>query len=157
MVACGLTLRPVDIDNYYGVLMLRPTPDQQGFLWANGAALAEACMVPDQTAEAVYAGEDLIGMVVWGPYHPGYAFKEAPEPGSWAIAHLMIDAAFQGRGHGRALVEALIARLAEQPGCRRVVLDVDRGNHRALALYEKLGFRRFGTDHEGDPLLALDV
>lgn len=150
-------LRPIDIDNYYRVLMLAPAPEQQGFLWTTGAALAEALMVPAMTAEAVYAGDDLVGMVAWGPYHPAYAFKEPPEPGSWSIEHLLIDAAFQGRGHGRALVEAVVAKLARQPGCRRIVLSVSRNNDRAIALYRRLGFRQDGTDHEGDPLMVLAV
>jgi ribosomal protein S18 acetylase RimI-like enzyme len=46
----------------------------------------------------------------------------------------------RGAGLGRALVEASLARAVER-GCRRIDLDVDPGNARALALYESLGFR----------------
>lgn len=111
--------------------------------------------MPDMTLEAVYAGGEMVGFVVWGPWHPAYGFIRPPEPGSWTIAHLMIGAAFQGRGLGRRLVEAMIARLRATPGCRRIVLSVGRDNDRALALYAKFGFRSFTTDDEGHPLLEL--
>jgi len=42
-------------------------------------------------------------------------------------------------GVGRALVEASLER-ARARGCKRVELDVNEGNHAALALYEACGF-----------------
>ena len=45
----------------------------------------------------------------------------------------------RGRGLGRALAEAAIARARER-GCRRIELDVNDANPAALALYEALGF-----------------
>ena len=45
----------------------------------------------------------------------------------------------QGRGLGRALVEAALQRARER-GCLRVELDVDEDNRAARALYARLGF-----------------
>jgi GNAT superfamily N-acetyltransferase len=62
-------------------------------------------------------------------------------------AHLHIDLLpeAQGQGLGRALIEWLLARLADHaaPG---VHLGVDPRNPSAMAFYERLGFTRWGSD-----------
>lgn len=157
-----IELRPVDLDNYHRVLKLEVAPEQVGFLWSGGstqvnaAALAEAAYV-GFTAEAAYCGGKPVGLVVWGRYHPGYRFREPAEPGSYIIDHMMVDRAFQGRGLGRRLLEAAVGRIGALPDCRRIVLSYDLGNDHAARLYGKAGFRHFGTDHEGSPLMELVV
>lgn len=49
----------------------------------------------------------------------------------------------RGNGIGRALMNAHLARLAAA-GVTSVFLEVERGNARALALYERLGFETVG-------------
>jgi GNAT superfamily N-acetyltransferase len=51
-------------------------------------------------------------------------------------------------GLGRALVEAAL-ELAAGRGCRRIELDTNERNSRALALYESLGFTAW-PDGEGE-------
>ena len=55
------------------------------------------------------------------------------------LEDLFVREAARGRGLGRALAEAAIARARER-GCRRIELDVNDANPAALALYEALGF-----------------
>ena len=59
------------------------------------------------------------------------------------ILSIGVDAAFQRRGIGRTLVEALI-ELARSKGARRLFLDVAESNAAALALYARLGFEQMG-------------
>ena len=47
----------------------------------------------------------------------------------------------QGRGLGARLLQALLDEAARR-GQRRVLLEVRAGNDRAIALYERFGFRR---------------
>jgi ribosomal protein S18 acetylase RimI-like enzyme len=59
-------------------------------------------------------------------------------PDCW-LEDLYVREAARGRGHGRALVRAAVARARER-GCRRIELDVNEANPGALALYEAFGF-----------------
>ncbi len=61
---------------------------------------------------------------------------------------MAIVADARGRGGGRMLIEALIAR-ARDLGCHKVELEVWPDNERAITLYEKYGFEVEGLrrDH----------
>jgi ribosomal protein S18 acetylase RimI-like enzyme len=59
------------------------------------------------------------------------------------IHELAVDAAYQGRGIGKALCLAGLEHLRDR-GHRRFGLWVGEHNTRAQALYEKLGFRKVG-------------
>ena len=69
----------------------------------------------------------------------GY-FWEYPPAGRVWLDRLLIDAARQGRGYGRAAVASLLARLAEEYGPRDIYLSVVDGNTAAARLYEAFGF-----------------
>jgi RimJ/RimL family protein N-acetyltransferase len=51
---------------------------------------------------------------------------------------------YRGRGLGRRLAEAAVAAARER-GMERIALEVFASNTRAIALYERLGFRHEGV------------
>lgn len=57
---------------------------------------------------------------------------------------LVVDEAAEGRGVGAALMRFSEA-WGREHGCREVCLDVFAGNERAIAFYERIGFR---VDHQ---------
>ena len=59
------------------------------------------------------------------------------------VAHLSmaVHEGFQGRGVGRALLDALIDRAAAHPAIEKLELRVRSSNHRARALYASSGGR----------------
>ena len=63
--------------------------------------------------------------------------------GEAEVLTIAVHPAWQGRGLGRLLMDALLrdlyARRAEE-----LFLEVDEGNHPAMRLYERLGFREVG-------------
>ena len=64
-----------------------------------------------------------------------------PKPGGRQhLARLIVNPARRGHGYGRILTELLVAR-AKDLGASSVSLNVDPSNHRALSLYDRLGFR----------------
>src|SRR5947207_10078929 len=56
------------------------------------------------------------------------------------IGELAVDEAAEGRGAGKALVQAC-AQWAREQGCGQVVLDTGFANQRGRGFYERLGFR----------------
>ena len=65
-------------------------------------------------------------------------------------AHLHIDLLpdFQGRGHGRALIDTFCAAMADA-GAAGVHVTVVSENVRALGFYDRLGFTRLDGDAPG--------
>jgi ribosomal protein S18 acetylase RimI-like enzyme len=102
--------------------------------------------------------------VGWGKIeHP----TELPASGHvWQVTGLAVDPLFEGRGIGRALMEALI-ELGRKRGGRRMTLRVFAPNERARRLYERLGFQVEGVlrgefmvgrgEYVDDVLMALDL
>jgi ribosomal protein S18 acetylase RimI-like enzyme len=72
---------------------------------------------------------------------------------------IAVDPARAGRGVGRALLAAVQAHAIER-GCDLMRLEVREDNRRAIALYEKLGYRPFGRHEDyyddGSPALRLE-
>lgn len=59
------------------------------------------------------------------------------------VLNLCIDRAWQRGGHGRALLEHLLA-VATLHGAKSVFLEVRPSNPRAMRLYERAGFNEIG-------------
>lgn len=71
------------------------------------------------------------------------------KPKTMHKAHLIgmfVHESARGLGAGAALVQAALACIRQRPELRLVTLTVTEGNAPALALYERCGFRAFGTE-----------
>ncbi len=96
---------------------------------------------PGATLVAVDAGR-ILGTAEIAPNHGGGAAHVAN-------AGFMVDPAQSGRGVGRALGEAVVAR-ARDDGFRAMQFNaVAASNERAVALWRSLGFAILGTVPEG--------
>jgi ribosomal protein S18 acetylase RimI-like enzyme len=74
--------------------------------------------------------------------------------GMWVAAHA------RGRGVADALVDAVVAE-SRSLGLRRVTLDVEAANARAIGFYERYGFVRTGrtstVPHQGTPEFEMEL
>ncbi|MHB0874896.1 MAG: GNAT family N-acetyltransferase [Anaerolineae bacterium] len=130
-----VALRDVTRDNWHTCIGLKVRPEQQSFVASNIYSLAEAKIEPWLVPQAVYAGEELVGFVMYGadPDHDQY----------W-LMRLMVDERYQGKGYGRAAAVAAIERLGAYPDCHEVYLGHEPENAVAARLYASLGFERAG-------------
>lgn len=62
------------------------------------------------------------------------------------IVGVYVSPSFRGRGIARALVMEIVSQARSVPGLEQVILTVVTENVVAKGLYEKLGFRVFGTE-----------
>lgn len=74
----------------------------------------------------------------WDDHHFGHL-----SPGSRGIDQFIGDPELIGQGHGPGFISAHVRRLFED-GAPAVATDPDPGNTRAIAAYEKVGFRATG-------------
>jgi diamine N-acetyltransferase len=141
------TLRPLTRDNLWAVVELKRLPGQEAFVADNIDSIANASVEPTWVPLAVYAGEALVGFVMYGQY--------PPDTGAWWVIRLMIDRAQQGNGYGRAAMEAVIAMMIERVGCAEIVTSFNPANEVAARLYTSLGFRPTGEIEDDEPLVLL--
>ncbi|MFU8871268.1 GNAT family N-acetyltransferase [Micromonospora sp. SL4-19] len=138
----GVTLRPVDDDNWRAVADVAPRDDQRAWVAALAARYLLLTMHSDVwTSLAVYADETVVGHLMWG----------VDDDGSRWIGGMVIDAAEQDRGVGRAAVRTLADWLATagQP----IRLSYHPDNVPAATLYRSLGFHPTGG-MEDDEVVA---
>src|SRR5262245_50144571 len=116
--ACGggwmmtVTLRAITRDNFYGVLDLKLHPGQEQFVADNAVSIANAYFEPTWVPLGVYAADALVGFAMYGQH---------PTTGVWLVIRLMIDRDHQGKGYGRAAMEAIIEMMVERVGCEEIV------------------------------------
>jgi diamine N-acetyltransferase len=140
-----VSLVEVSADNWRDIADLAPRDDQRAYV-APLAARYLLLGVYGDTWHNLGAYDDAtpVGHVMWG----------TDEDGSRWIGGLLVDAAHQGRGLGRAIVQELVARL-RAAGAAPVRLSHHPDNVASRALFESLGFRPTGVVEDGEVVMEL--
>lgn len=143
----NLRIALVDVtgDNWRDIADLAPRDDQRAFVPALAARYLLLGLYGDVWHNlGAYDGATPVGHVMWG----------TDEDGSRWIGGLLVDAAHQGRGIGRAVVQALVARL-RAAGDEPIRLSHHPDNGPARALFTSLGFRGTGEVEDGEVVMEL--
>ncbi|PQV48008.1 GNAT family N-acetyltransferase [Paraburkholderia sp. BL21I4N1] len=82
---------------------------------------------------------DVAGYCYATPYRPRAAYRNTIEDS------IYVNDAYRGRGLGRILLEALIARCETGPWRQMVAVIADGGSGGSLSLHTRLGFELTGT------------
>lgn len=108
---------------------------------AVGELLARHARILEQGLPYLAAELDgrLVGYGYASAYRPRAAYRYTVEDSVY------VAAGAQGRGVGRALLSALIARCEAGPWRQMIAVIGDSANRGSVALHERLGFRRVGT------------
>lgn len=142
-------LADVDDDNWRAVADVAPTDCQRRFVAALGARYLLLSMRTGLwNSLAVLADSEVVGHVMW-------AYE--PEDGSHWIGGMLIDAAEQGKGVGRAALLAVVAYLGGMHAAREIRLAYHPENTAAASLYRSVGFEDTGEREDGDVIGALSV
>jgi diamine N-acetyltransferase len=139
----------VDADSWRDCASVRPRADQAEFV-ADVTYYLSLCAYGDTWHPlAVVAGGEVVGFLMWG----------VDDDASRWIGGLVIDAAHQRRGLGRAAVVQAVRLLVAQDGCANVALSYQPANTAARDLYAALGFVETGEteDEEGEVVARLDL
>jgi diamine N-acetyltransferase len=143
-----VSLRPLTAANWQACIDLRVREDQKNFVAPNVYSLAEARIYPECVPQAIYAGETMVGFVM-------YALSKEDQR-HWII-RLMVDQRFQGLGYGRAALRLVIEEMRQMPGCERIYLSYEPENEHAEQLYARFGFLPTGEILEGEKVVCLEL
>jgi diamine N-acetyltransferase len=139
-----ITLQPITADNWIDCINLKPTAEQEriGFVSSNQLSLAQAYAERWWQPYAIYADDAMVGFVLYGcwPHSAVPVHHTDAEPGVHFILRFMIDARYQGRGYGRARMEAVIAQIKREPGAHRIAISYDTSNLVMARLCGSVGF-----------------
>ena len=136
-----VSLTPVTSENWRDVIAVRATETQRDWVADVTFYLCLSTYGDVWRSCAVLDGDDVVvGHVMWGV---------DPEDDSHWLGGLVIDGERQGRGLGRATVEAVLALWEQEPALSdtpytQAALSVSPDNTSAIALYTSLGFKATG-------------
>ena len=138
----SITLRDITGDNYFQVLELKISPEQEAakFVAPVVRSLADAWYYREEGItypKAIYANEDLVGFIM---------YDLDPEEQQVFIWRFLIDQRYQGKGYGRQTIEAVLAMAKEQAQITKVVADYVDGNEPMKKILLDLGFEETGFD-----------
>jgi diamine N-acetyltransferase len=143
-----VTLRQITADNWQECLNLRVHDSQRAFVPSNGYALARAYVFPECVPLAIYAGDTMVGFLL-------YEFDEDDHI-PW-ILHFMIDQAHQGQGYGRNAFQELILRVEAQSERSEIRVSIDPDNAVGERVYRRMGFEYTGELREGARVMRLQL
>ena len=140
----SVTLRDITGDNYFQVLELKISPEQEAAKFVSPVvrSLADAWFYREEGItypKAIYADEDLVGFIM---------YELDTEEQQVFVWRFLIDQAFQGRGYGRQTIEAVVEMAKEQAQMTKVVADYVDGNEPMKKILLDLGFEETGFNKE---------
>ena len=140
----NISLKPIAEDNFLAAFNLKLNSGQEKFVSHPVRSLAQAYVYRSQCQPfGIYCGDEMVGyvMVVYD--------YDVPEYDIW---HMMIDAAQQGRGFGRAALARVLEYIDGKPfgDSSRVALTCHRENAAAMALYRSFGFEPTGAEEDDE-------
>ena len=145
-----MELRKINIDNIWKITKLKVLPEQEDFVATNVESILEAYAAIESGYTALpfglYEGGEPVGFVMIG--YDTVDGEEDPEiaRGNYCLWRFMIDAKQQGRGYGKAGLNAALRYIRTKPcgPAEYIWLSYEPDNKRAKALYESFGFRENG-------------
>ncbi|HEY6221341.1 MAG TPA: GNAT family N-acetyltransferase [Candidatus Eisenbacteria bacterium] len=127
--ASGFILRPVVNADLPQLFALDRICFEPGIAYSR-EEIRSFLALPTARGLALESGGTVVGFTI--------GYRPARRRGS--VVTLDVHPDWRQRGAGRSLLSALVDRL-ERDGAREITLEVDVGNRRAIAFYERFGFR----------------
>ena len=144
-----ISLRDITPENFRECIDLKVADAQLKFVATNLMSIAQAKIYPTANPLAVYAGDEMVGFVMYG-------FDTDDE--RFYLVRLMIDEKYQGKGYGKAATLEVIERMKEIEDCREIFLSFVPENTGAEKLYQNVGFQRTGeTSEDGEIVMRFDL
>jgi diamine N-acetyltransferase len=143
-------LRDVTAENRKAVAALELAPEQEDLVASNAYSLREARHDPDSRPRAVYAGDLLVGFLM-------YEIIRKKKRCEASIYRFMIDRQHQGKGYGRAALARAIDEIRAIPNMTKISIGYVPENPVAKPFYASFGFVEVGQERDGEMIAELDL
>jgi [ribosomal protein S5]-alanine N-acetyltransferase len=130
-----VTLREVSSANWREVMDVTPAREQRRWVGPIGDLLALCRYEGTWNPLAIDVGGSIVGFLLWG---------RDPDDLGYRLRNVVVDRAQQGKGYGRAAIEAAIAMLRSKPGREPIALAYPPDDDVAAHLARSLGFTETG-------------
>jgi diamine N-acetyltransferase len=147
----NVELRDVTAENRQAVIDLELDPAQQDLVASNAESLKDARSDRGARPRVVYAGERVVGFLMYDPGRLGDDPREA------LIYRFMIDRRHQGEGYGRAAINKALDEIRGLGGVRKILISYMPDNPVAKPFYASFGFVEVGTDEDGEMIAELTL
>lgn len=134
-----ITLEDINENNWR--LPLKVAASQKTFVSASERLLARAYAYRNSRSRAFLICNDDI------PVGMGLCY-DCEELNSYDFSQLFIDERYQGKGYGKAAVNAVLNHFRADGKYKKVVLCYIKGNEAVRKLYEGCGFHETGRDED---------
>lgn len=158
-----IQFKEITSQNFVSICNLRVRKDQEDFVAANWASLAEAYAVRNEGGVAqpygIYDGDTPVGFVMIGKGRWDDETVIPEENAPYSLWRLMIDASQQGKGYGKAAIcEALrYVRTFPYGKADEIWLSYEPKNDFAKKLYADMGFRENGVVAEEETVAVREL
>jgi diamine N-acetyltransferase len=147
-------------DDVEAVMGLRRGPGQDRYLgtmishFEDAISDAKAC----PRMWSVHDSGQIVGFVMISDGIPEETLEADDDiVGPYFLWRLLIDHRFQGRGYGRATIDALVDYLRDRPDARVLLTSCRSGDGSPQPFYLRYGFDKTGEVKWGEDLLRLDL
>ncbi|WP_367005722.1 GNAT family N-acetyltransferase [Streptococcus sp. ZY19097] len=151
-----IKLKDITLENYWELLSLCVSKEQENFIASNAVSLAEAYVYEKNGDSvmpyAIYDGTDLIGFVMLA-----YDENIGISKGNYLLFRLMIDQNFQGKGYFRLIMDAVLNNLKSTGLSNLLWVSYEPENKHARCCYLNYGFVETGDLHEGELVAIYDL
>ena len=158
-----IQLRKIDANNVWKILALEVAENQKSFVATNTQSIVEAyCAITNGGTAlpfGLYDGDTPVGFAMIGYGCDDWENAPAIARGNYSIWRLMIDKGFQGKGYGKAAMEALLNHIHTFP-CGKAdycFLSYEPENAVARELYHSFGFRENGEMDQEEIISVLKL
>ena len=142
-----LKLIDIDSENFWEIIKLKVTKQQEEFVASNTFSIAQSKVQPECIPMAIYNDETPIDFLMY--------CMDSIDKEYW-IYRIMIDIKYQSSGYGRKAMELLINRIKEDKEHHVIYISFEPENEWTKTLYESIGFIPDGRIVEGEIVYKLE-
>jgi diamine N-acetyltransferase len=141
-------LKDITAGNWRAVIALELESEQEDLVASNLYSVAESHFDPEARPRAVYAGNRVVGFLMYNVYQIGKSLEAS-------IYRFMIDRKHQNKGYGRAALNSALQEIRALPRIRKVLICYMPDNPIAKPFYASFGFVEVGLDEDGEMIAEL--